>query len=68
MESSHTGNVVPREGLWVRVPCLPLVFRPGVFDANQVEAELEELRKKHGQAYGRARGSGRRLQYTGVER
>ena len=24
MASGHTGNVVPRKGLWVRVPCPPL--------------------------------------------
>ena len=34
MASGHTGNVVPRKGLWVRVPCPPLRFHPviaGVF-------------------------------------
>ncbi len=30
LASGHTGNVVPRKGLWVRVPCPPLQFVPAI--------------------------------------
>ena len=31
MASGHTGNVVPRKGLRVRIPCPPLIRKASVF-------------------------------------